>query len=69
LNPGGRPPLEVSDAELEWIEKQVEGASFDHLVVGTSVPWLLPRALHDLESWDEALSAGSSGRLLAKFGE
>jgi phosphodiesterase/alkaline phosphatase D-like protein len=59
----------VSDAEFEWIEKQVEDGSFEHLVVGTSVPWLLPRALHDLESWDEALSAGSGGPLLARFGE
>jgi CO/xanthine dehydrogenase Mo-binding subunit len=33
------------------------------------VPGLLPRALHDLESWDEALSAGAGGPILARFGE
>jgi phosphodiesterase/alkaline phosphatase D-like protein len=59
----------VSEAEFAWIEKQVEDSSFEHLVIATSLPWLLPRALHDLESWDEALSAGSSGPLLARFGE
>jgi hypothetical protein len=59
----------VSEAEFRWIEEQVEDGPFDHLVVGTSLPWLLPRALHDLESVDEALSAGSRGRVLAMFGE
>ena len=59
----------VSDAEFGWIEEQVEDGDFDHLVVGTSLPWLLPRALHDLESFDEALSAGSRGRVLSSFGE
>ena len=33
------------------------------------MPWLLPRALHDIESWNEALCAGSRGRLLARMGE
>lgn len=59
----------VSEAEFQWIERQVEDGRFDHLVVGTSLPWLLPRALHDLESFDEAISAGSRGRLAARFGE
>ena len=42
----------VSEAEFAWIEEQVAG-DYDHLLIGTSLPWLLPRALHDLESWDE----------------
>jgi phosphodiesterase/alkaline phosphatase D-like protein len=59
----------VGQAEFEWIEAQVEDGEYDHLVVGSSLPWLLPRALHDLESWDEALSAGLRGPQLARFGE
>ena len=59
----------VSEAEFTWIEEQVEDGKYDHLVIGTSMPWLLPRALHDLESWDEALSDGRHGRIAAKFGE
>jgi PhoD-like phosphatase len=59
----------VSDAEFEWIEHQVDDGGFEHLVVVTSMPWLLPRALHDIESWNEALSAGSRGRILARLGE
>ena len=59
----------ISDAEFEWVEEQAAEGGFDHLVVATSMPWLLPRALHDVESWNEALCAGSRGRLLAWLGE
>ena len=59
----------ISEAEFRWIEQQVEDGPYDHLVVGTSLPWLLPRALHDIESWDEALSDGPPGRISARFGE
>ncbi len=59
----------ISDPEFDWIERQVEDGTFQHLVVATSMPWLLPRALHDIESFDEALCAGSRGRVLARVGE
>lgn len=59
----------VSDAEFRWIQGEMEDGTYDHLVVGTSLPWLLPRALHDIESWDEALCTGARGRVLARFGE
>ena len=59
----------VSDVEFQWIQAQIEDGEYEHLVVGTSLPWLLPRALHDVESWDEALAAGARGRTLARFGE
>ena len=59
----------IGDDEFGWIEQQVEDGGFEHLVVATSMPWLLPRALHDIESWNEALCAGSRGRLLARINE
>jgi hypothetical protein len=59
----------VSDPEFDWIEGQLEGGGYEHLVVVTSMPWLLPRALHDIESWNEALCAGSRGRIMARLGE
>jgi len=65
----GRTRSMVSDREFDWIEAQSEDGSYDHLVVATSMPWLLPRALHDIESWNEALCAGSRGRLLAWLSE
>ena len=58
----------VSEDEFAWIEEQVEG-NHDHLLVGTSLPWLMPRGLHDIESWNEALASGSRGRLLANWAE
>jgi hypothetical protein len=58
----------VSEAEFAWIQDQVAG-DYDHLLVGTSLPWLLPRALHDLESWDESLAAGARGPRLARWAE
>ena len=38
--------------------EQVDG-DYDHLLIGTSLPWLLARALHDVEAWDEVLAAGA----------
>ncbi len=58
----------VSDAEFRWIEQQVEGP-YDHLLVGTSLPWLLARALHDIESWNEVLADGARGPLVARWAE
>jgi hypothetical protein len=58
----------ISEAEFDWVGAQFDG-DYDHLLVGTSLPWLLPRALHDLEAWDEELAAGRRGRLRARFGE
>jgi hypothetical protein len=58
----------VSEHEFRWIEEQVEG-NYDHLLVGTSLPWLLARALHDVESWNEALAAGARGPRTARWAE
>jgi len=58
----------VSEAEFEWIVAQTEG-SYDHLLLGTSLPWLLPRALHDLEAWNEALASGARGPRRARWSE
>jgi hypothetical protein len=59
----------ISDAEFDWVERQSDDGAFEHLVVVTSMPWLLPRALHDIESWNEALCAGSRGRVLGRMAE
>ena len=59
----------VGGDEARWIEDQLSTSDSEHLVVATSLPWLLPRAVHDLESWDEALCAGSRGQRMARFGE
>ncbi|MGH8861435.1 MAG: alkaline phosphatase D family protein [Jatrophihabitantaceae bacterium] len=58
----------VSKDEFAWIEQQTDG-DYDHLLIGTSLPWLLARALHDVEAWDEVLAVGPPGKRLARFGE
>ena len=42
----------VSDEEFEWIERNSEG-DFDHLLIGSSLPWLMPHALSHLQSLNE----------------
>nr|WP_240188404.1 alkaline phosphatase D family protein [Nakamurella flavida] len=58
----------VSDPEFDWIIEQVAG-DYDHLLLGTSLPWLLPRAMHDVEAWNEVLGAGRRGRVVAAVSE
>lgn len=59
----------ISEAEFDWIEAQVDDGDYDHLVVGTSLPWLLPRALHEIESFDEVLARRRTGRVVGGLGE
>ncbi|MFL4950745.1 alkaline phosphatase D family protein [Streptomyces sp. MMS24-I31] len=61
LNPG----------EADWVRAQaLDGrGGYDHLLVGASLPWLLPHLVHDLEAWDAALCRGVRGARWARFGE
>ncbi|MFC7893242.1 alkaline phosphatase D family protein [Streptomyces sp. NPDC057381] len=45
-----------------------EGA-YDHLLIGTSLPWLLPHLVHDVEAWNAAMCAGERGPRWARLGE
>ncbi|MEP6853097.1 MAG: alkaline phosphatase D family protein [bacterium] len=58
----------ISTEELAWISEQAEG-DYDHLLIGTSLPWLLARALHDLEAWNEVLADGARGARVARWSE
>lgn len=57
--------------EWRWLREQVLDApgAYDHLLVGTSLPWLLPHLVHDAEAWDAALCRGERGARWARFGE
>jgi hypothetical protein len=66
LDSGDRSML--SEAEFRWIEDQVAG-SYGHLLIGTSLPWLLARALHDVEAWNEVLADGKRGPRVARWAE
>ncbi|WP_404815621.1 alkaline phosphatase D family protein [Streptomyces thermolineatus] len=55
---------------MEWLREQcTPDGSFDHLLIGTSLPWLLPHAVHDAETWNAALCAGRRGPRWARLSE
>ncbi len=45
----------LSDSEFDWIEERLDG-DYDHLLIGTSLPWLMAPGLHALETWNEEMS-------------
>lgn len=55
--------------ELAWLREQALADGCDHLLIGTSLPWLLPPTIHDAETWNAALCAGGRGPRWARFGE
>ncbi|GAA1363717.1 alkaline phosphatase D family protein [Streptomyces beijiangensis] len=61
----------LDEAEAQWLRDQALDApgTYDHLLVGTSLPWLLPPLIHDAESWNAALCSGARGERWARFGE
>ena len=58
----------VDEHEWRFIEECASG-SFDHLLLGTSLPWLYSPAMHWLEAWDEAVCAGAWGGAASRMGE
>jgi hypothetical protein len=58
----------LDDGDWEWLEEQLSG-DFDHLLVATSLPWLLGPGMHYTEAWSEAVAGGAWGPLLARVGE
>ncbi|MFI6578763.1 alkaline phosphatase D family protein [Nocardiopsis sp. NPDC050513] len=45
----------------DWLDEQLTGGP-EHVVVASTVPVLLPPAVHHLEAWNEAVCAGAWGR-------
>ncbi|MGW4756365.1 alkaline phosphatase D family protein [Streptomyces chartreusis] len=61
----------LDPGEARWLREQALEApgSYDHLLIGTSLPWLLPHLVHDAEAWNAALCRGERGERWARFGE
>jgi hypothetical protein len=66
VDPGGR--LMADEREWQWLRESLDG-DWQHVVIGTSVPPLLPRGIHTLEAWTERLADGAWGRWAAGFAE
>ncbi|MFD5803612.1 alkaline phosphatase D family protein [Streptomyces sp. NPDC127020] len=61
----------LDPGEAAWLREQVldERDSYDHLLIGTSLPWLLPHLVHDVEAWNAAMCGGERGARWARRGE
>lgn len=66
LTPGARAMLDPR--ESAWFDEQLHG-DVQHLFIGTSLPFLLPPAIHDLESINETMAGGAWGPRTARVGE
>jgi hypothetical protein len=58
----------VDEAEWTWIVEQTRDCS-SHLLIASSLPILLPPAIHGLEAWNEAVCDGAWGARWARIGE
>ena len=58
----------LDDHEWKWVEEHFAG-DFDHLLVATSLPWLLAPGMHYAEAWSEAIAGGAWGAAIAPLGE
>jgi hypothetical protein len=56
------------DDVWEWIADHTDG-DFDHLLISTTVPYLLSPAFHHLEAWNERLCGGAWGGAAARASE
>ena len=62
----------LDDAEFDWVEAAMRRAvdeGVEHLILGTSLPWLLPHAIHNLERWNETLNVRHHGRRRGRLAE
>ena len=66
LDPDNRSILD--DGEMAWLDDQMRG-DVEHLLIGTSLPFLLAPGLHYVEAFSESLAGGSWGPRAAKAGE
>ena len=58
----------VSEEEWEWVKDRADGGR-PHLLLASSLPFLLPYGMHDVEAWSEAIGDGAWGKRFKPFGE
>jgi hypothetical protein len=62
----------LDEDEFAWVEEEMRRAvdeGVEHLIIGTSLPWLLPHAIHNLERWNETLNVRHHGRWRGRIAE
>ena len=58
----------LDQQEMTWFASLATG-DVDHLLIASSLPFLLPMGLHHLEAWNEAVTKGVWGARAARWGE
>ncbi|GLW64874.1 metallophosphatase [Actinomadura rubrobrunea] len=58
----------LDDEEFRWLDEQCRGGR-DHLLIASSLPYLLPSTIHNAEAWNEAVADGAWGKRAARFAE
>ncbi|CAM5428663.1 alkaline phosphatase [Streptomyces avidinii] len=61
----------LDPAEQQWLRDNALAGhgTYDHLLIGSSLPWLMPPLVHDAEVWNAALCRGERGPRWARIGE
>jgi hypothetical protein len=65
---GERPRQMFDEEEWDWLEQVITGG-VRHLIVADTLPIFLPQAIHNLESWNDAVAAGAWTRAFKGLGE
>ena len=65
---GERPRQMFDEEEWNWLEQVITGG-VRHLIVADTLPIFLPQAIHNLESWNDAVAAGAWTRAFKGLGE
>ena len=58
----------MSPEEWDWVKGKADGER-SHLLMGSSLPMLLPYGMHDVEAWSEAVGDGVWGKRFKPLGE
>ncbi|MFI6181767.1 alkaline phosphatase D family protein [Nonomuraea sp. NPDC051191] len=66
LTPGDRRMLDPD--EWAWLQEQAATPA-ERLVIGSSIPFLLPEGVHGVQNWNEALCDGKWGRTAQRLSE
>ncbi|MET3985452.1 alkaline phosphatase D family protein [Streptomyces sp. PvR034] len=61
----------LDPTEEQWVrDNAMEGhGGYDHLLIGSSLPWLMPPLIHDAEVWNATLCRGERGPRWARIAE
>ena len=59
----------MSEDEWGWVTKQIGDHDHPHLILGSSLPFLLPEGMHHIEGWSEAVTNGAWGKWACGLGE